>query len=91
MESVKTIIRNNKAAWQQVEDNVIVVTSQTRKMHILEGVGGRIWQLLENPMSRNELIEKIQIEYDAPPWQIQEDIDNFLKELSEKLIIKING
>jgi Coenzyme PQQ synthesis protein D (PqqD) len=91
MEQAKTIVRNNQAAWQQVEENVIVVTSLTRKMHILEGIGGRIWQLLENPMQINELISQIQTEYDAPPWQIQEDVESFLKELLEKSIIEISG
>ncbi|MFH1062913.1 MAG: PqqD family protein [Candidatus Omnitrophota bacterium] len=91
MESAKTIVRNSQAAWQQVEENIIVVTSQTRKMHILEGVGGRIWQLIENPIKQKELLEQIQAEYDAPPWQIQEDVEIFLKELSEKSIIEITG
>lgn len=91
MEQAKTIVRNNEAAWQQVEENVIVVTSLTRKMHILEGVGGRIWHLLENPIKSNELIEQIQAEYDAPPGQIQADAEDFLKELLDKSIIEIIG
>jgi response regulator RpfG family c-di-GMP phosphodiesterase len=91
MESAKIIARNSQAAWQQVEENVIVVTSQTRKMHILEGIGGRIWQLLENPIKQKELISQIQLEYDAEPWQIQEDTENFLKELAAKSIIEISG
>jgi len=84
-------VRNKQAAWQQVEDNIIVVTSQTRKMHILQGVGGRIWQLLENPVKQDELIAHIQREYDALDWQIQEDVERFLKELLEKTMIEITG
>jgi len=91
MGSVKRIVRNNQTAWQQVEENVIVVTNQTRKMHILQGIGGRIWELLENSINQDELIENIQNEYDAPPWQIQEDVERFLKELSEKTMIEIIG
>ncbi len=91
MESVKTIVRSSQASWQQVEENVIVVTSQTRKMHILQGVGGRIWELLENPIKQDDLVESIQSEYDVPSWQAQEDVERFLNELSEKAMVEIIG
>jgi len=89
MQSVRTLLRKNKAAWQQVEENVIVVTSQTRKMHILQGVGKRIWQLLESPIKQQDLINKLQDEYDAPPLLIKQDTEEFINQLLEKSIIEL--
>lgn len=90
MQSARTLLRKSKAAWQQVEENIIVVTSQTRKMHILQGIGQRIWQLLENPIKQQDLIDQMQAEYDADPLQIKQDVEEFLEQLVEKSIIEVS-
>ena len=47
----------------------------------LGGIGGDIWTMLENEISRDELVEKILAEYDVSREQATADIDGFLEKL----------
>ncbi|MCP4650969.1 MAG: PqqD family protein [PVC group bacterium] len=81
--------RSDQAAWQEVEENVVVVNSNTRKVHILSGIGGRIWQILEHPRQQTDIVNVIMQEYDVAREQAENDVDSFLQELAQKEIIKI--
>ena len=89
MESNKKLMRNKSAAWQQVEENIIVVTGKTRKMHILDGVGYRIWEIMDNPVTKEDITGIISSEFDADTAQIEKDVDEFLDALAEKSVINV--
>jgi hypothetical protein len=89
MGSIKMFIRNKKAAWQQVEENIIIVTSQTRKMHILDGIGQRIWHLLESPVSRDDIVNTLESEYEESREIIEKDLDDFINRLIELSVVEI--
>jgi hypothetical protein len=79
--------RNPQAAWQQVEDNVVVVTPHTRKIHILSGVGSMVWDLLDVPHCQEDLITAVLEEYEVETTKAQTDIAVFVDDLLEKEII----
>ncbi len=79
--------RNAQAAWQAVEDNIVVVTPQTKKIHILSGAGGKIWQLLETPQEQSVLVKEVVDEYEVDIQQAEKDIEAFIQELIEKDIV----
>lgn len=47
-------------------------------------VGGRIWQHLAEPRSRDELLGLLASEFDAPGAQIGADLDTFVSVLKAK-------
>ena len=47
----------------------------------LGGIGGDIWTLLENEISRDELVKKILSEYDVSRETVMADIDSFIEKL----------
>lgn len=49
----------------------------------LSGIGSDIWDMLEEDISREELLEKILAEYDVGREQAAEDMDRFLNTLRE--------
>ncbi len=88
MDSQKTIVRTNIAAWQEVEGNIVVVTPNTKKIHILSGLGIRVWELLEKPILKSQILDIIVDEYDVSREQAETDMNGFIHELLEKKIIK---
>ena len=84
----RAITRNRQAAWQIVEDKAVVVTPQTRKMHILSGAGALIWQLLGEPRRVEELVADLCREYDVSSPQARQDLESFLAQLWEKEAIE---
>lgn len=60
-----------------------------RQVAVLSGSGGFLWERLERPATRRELIEAMLEEYDATPEQVAADIDEFLSELVKYNYIEI--
>lgn len=80
-------MRNSQVAWQQVADNIVVVTPKTRKIHILSGTGGDIWQSLDQPKNLIQLSEIICSKYEVNLDLADKDIKGFVEELLEKEIV----
>ncbi|MFH1678952.1 MAG: PqqD family protein [Candidatus Omnitrophota bacterium] len=83
------IQRNESTAWQEFEDNMVVVTPHTRKIHILSGAGCMIWQSLEEPKNFSQIVDTVFDEYEINYQQAEKDIEAFIQELSDKDIVKL--
>jgi len=82
------ISRNPKAAWQEVDDKIVVVTPHTRKIHILHGSGSDIWKRLSNSREFESIVEFLASEYNIEVKEAYGDVENFCAELIEKDVIQ---
>ncbi len=73
--------------WRQVDENTVVVTPQSGKMRVLNGVGSLIWQLLSENQSREIILDHIVNRYDIPVEQAGADLDKFLAELEARNLL----
>jgi hypothetical protein len=55
----------------------------------LNRVGARVWQLLQQPTTVEKLVGRISAEYDASPYQVEEDISWLLIALSSHRLIEV--
>jgi hypothetical protein len=55
----------------------------------LSGVGGRIWELVQEPRTVGHIVETIAREYDVDPTVCAEDTETFLSELSRRSFVEI--
>ena len=79
--------RNPKTAWQQVDDKVVIVTPDTKKIHILYESGASIWDYLKAPKSLGDLITDLQSEYNVEFPQAESDVKHYLSDLIDREII----
>ena len=84
------IQRHPSAAWQDIEDRVLVVTPRTKKVHILDGCGALVWRHITQPRTIDSIVQKVCSEYEVKESQAQEDVEFFLAELKEKEAVQ-NG
>jgi hypothetical protein len=82
------IERHPQAAWQAVNDRMLVVTPQTKKIHILSGTGSRIWEFLSEPREVSKIIKMICDEFAVSQIQAGEDVDLFLHDLEKRELIR---
>lgn len=73
--------------WQQLDDNTIVVTPNSGKVRVLNGVGTLIWQQLDAGKSLTDILNLIVTTYDVEPDQAQADMERFLADLADKGIL----
>lgn len=64
--------------------SAVMMDIMTGKYYNLGQVGGRIWELLEEPMTLAALIKKLTDEYDVSATQCRTDILPFLDTLLER-------
>ena len=68
--------------------SAVMMDIMTGKYYNLGEVGGRIWELLEEPMTVTALVEKLTAEYDVTAEACRSDIEPFLnKLLSQNLLV----
>jgi hypothetical protein len=83
------VARGRDTAWQVVEDKVVVVTPRTRRIHILDGTGGRIWECIEEPRDVRSVVSAIGEEFDVERDRALGETVRFLKELVEKGMVEV--
>lgn len=71
-------------------DGEYVLMSPDLTYHGVEGVGNRIWDLLDEPMSVAELVAAIIAEYDVTPEQAESDLVGFIGEMQSKGLMTIS-
>ena len=57
-------------------------------LFLLNGISGRIWELLQTGKSAEEILAVLVEEYDAPVQVIQQDLEEFLNELVAQGILE---
>ena len=69
--------------------SAVMMDIMTGKYYNLGQVGGRIWELLEEPMTVAALVKKLTDEYDVSAQQCRADIEPFLNTmLSRGLLLE---
>lgn len=77
------------AAFQEVDDEVFVVTNDNRLHNLRDPVAVTIWRHLEEaPIDSQTLTNKIVAEFDVEFSTAQADIDAFLKDALGKNLIE---
>lgn len=68
--------------------SAVMMDIMSGKYYNLGEVGGRIWELLEEPTSVSALIAKLTAEYDVTPDRCRADIEPFLTKLLERGLLE---
>ena len=89
--NIKSKITLSKNVFaQEIDEETIILDSETQEYFSLNEIGKVIWSLLE----RNKQLEEIKAEmldmYEVPEEQLEKDVLNFLQALEQKGLIKID-
>lgn len=78
-----TTVLSRRAGLMTADMNgsAVMMDIMTGKYYNLGSVGGRIWELLEEPMTVTALVGKLTAEYDVSPDRCRADIEPFLTKL----------
>jgi hypothetical protein len=61
----------------------LVMMSADKGNYIGLSDGSRIWELLETPLSLDEICRRLETEYDVPPATCRAEVETFLHELTK--------
>lgn len=77
---------------EQFDDEYVLVNLRTGTYYGLSHTAAEMWDLLNQSLSRAQILERMQLLYDANPARIAADFDDMLTELlQEQLVVPETG
>ena len=86
-----TFIRNTTVIGTQIDDDLVMMDSDQGRYFGLNPVARKIWELLEQPLTQEALVEKLVAVYDITPEQCRKDIAPFIAQLTENKLISVDN
>jgi len=75
---------------QKVDDETILLDSNTNEYFSINEIGTFIWETLEEKKDLNKVKEEIISNYEVDEKQVENDILNFIQEVANKGLITIS-
>ena len=83
----ETYQRSAEAFDAPLDEVVMLLNVPTGRYHELNGVAGRIWELLATPISADDLVGALTAEYDVAPEECRNQVMAFLEALRERKLL----
>ena len=85
------VARNDDLIAVEVDQTVVMMSVEQGMYFGLDGVGPRIWSLLETPHAFGDLCRELQQEYNVEPDVCRDEVQSFLTELIESGLVHVHG
>lgn len=72
----------------EIDDETVVLQTETETYYGVEGVGGRAWELLQRPRTLGELQSELVEEYDVDPERCRRDVEAFVADLLDEELVE---
>lgn len=84
-----TIIRNPEQVSTDLDGEVVILDMQSEEYFSLDGVGTRIWEMIETPITVHEILAAILKAYDVEPARAERDLLAVLGEMVQEGLIEV--
>jgi len=75
------IYRNPTAISSDLDGESVILDMESGKYHSLDTTGTRVWELLEDKISFNDIVLKLMSEYSVEGQQCTTDVKEFINQL----------
>ena len=80
--------RSEQIVSSKVDQDMFLMSVEKGAYFRMDPVGTRIWELLEQPLGRDEIVEKLMQEYAVEEKTCAEETDHFLGRLLKANLLK---
>ena len=77
------ISRNPSTVWTKLEGNVVLLNVELGRYFEANALGSLIWELLDEPRTAADIVERIVARYRVDREQCHADVSKFLAALAE--------
>lgn len=85
----KRIQRNEAVQTASLGDEVAMMHIRTGKYYLLNPIGTRIWECLEEPSEFEAIVDSLTAVFDVSRDACSRDTGNFIRDMVEKEILKV--
>ena len=85
----KIISRSEGVVFNKLDDELVMMSLANSEYYGLDNIGSQIWEIIEQPVSFNDIIATLIKKYDVSEENCIADIQEFLTVLFDKNLIII--
>jgi hypothetical protein len=78
------VFLSGDALFQELDGEGVILDLRSSSYFGVDGVGVRLWQLLQDDECLDKAINQLLKEFDISPEQLTKDINKFIEELEEE-------
>lgn len=79
--------RSDRTLFRRVPDGVLVLRLPDGEPELITGPGGRLWDLLTEPLTLDQLTDDLAARYDHDRAAVERDLRRTLAELADRELI----
>jgi PqqD family protein of HPr-rel-A system len=91
LDDAAIVARSGGPLTAEVEGETVMFDPSKGKYFSLAGVGGRIWDLLEQPRSVADVCHAVSAEFEIDASECQPEVVAFLDDLREAGLVEVRG
>jgi len=85
-----TLLTRNQSLFATASDDDLVMLDEQAGLYFgLNSIARKIWELLEQPIQYQQLIQSLTAQYDVDSEQCKKDVEPFLAKMLENKLIDI--
>lgn len=73
------------------EDGSVLINLRSGKVFSLNGVGAKVWSMLEQGATFEGVLRELGREYNLPSEELRNDLDGFINELTRKDLLRVSS
>lgn len=83
--------RIERLPWRRLDHQIVIVNPRNRAVHVLNGTGSVIWELLDDKRTIDELTRSLSRRFEGDPALVVQQVSAFLQDLTGKGLVEIEG
>lgn len=80
-------VRSEDMIYSNMNGDVVMMGIEQGKYYAINGIGSRIWELLKNPITLDEIVNIICADYDVDIAICQSDLHTFIEKMCEHRLV----
>lgn len=75
--------RGRDVLWRRSGRRIVILPPTSQQPMVLDGVGGLVWELLDEPLDLADLAERLGAHFDMDQEMVERELRPFLAELAD--------
>lgn len=86
-----TVVRSPEQVSGDIDGQVVLLSIENGEYYNMNEVGSRIWALLEEPKTGDELVEQLLTEFEVERATCEQEVAAFLAHLQKDNLLQVGG
>lgn len=89
LQSTSLVVRSPEQVSGDIDGKVVLLSIENGEYYNINGVGSRIWELLEKPMTVTALIDQLLAEFEVDRATCEQEVAAFLQQLRKDKLLQV--